>query len=126
MKRFTSSRQRLGLLAEDLSCRYLAKRGFHILERNYTKRCGEIDIVAAKNEVIHFIEVKCVSREIKTLRPEDQMSHSKQSRLARTIEEYLAEHDVGLWQVDLVCLIVDGRHRMARVWMIPGLILAEN
>ncbi len=126
MKRFTSSRQKLGMFAEDLSCRYLAKRGFHILERNYTKRCGEIDIVASKDEVIHFIEVKCVSREIKTLRPEDQMSRSKQYKLARTIGAYLAEHDVGLWQVDLVCLIVDGRHKMARVWMIQGLILAEN
>ncbi len=126
MKRFTSSRQKLGLLAENLSCEYLVKRGFQIIERNYTKRCGEIDIVARRSGVTYFIEVKCVSREITTPRPEDQMSLSKQSKFARTIDIYLSEHVIEIWEIGLVCLIVDLRRRVAKIWMYKGLILEEN
>ena len=39
------------------------KRGFKIIERNYLKKWGEIDIVAVKNRKYYFVEVKTVSRE---------------------------------------------------------------
>ena len=48
----------LGDIAEDKACDYLSDLGFQIIERNYTLRGGEIDIIALKDEVLHFIEVK--------------------------------------------------------------------
>ena len=48
----------LGNIAEDKACLYIQERGFQIIERNFTLRGGEIDIIAIKDEVIHFIEVK--------------------------------------------------------------------
>ena len=45
-------------LGEDKACEYLKKLGFKILERNYRKTYGEIDIVAIDKNVLAFIEVK--------------------------------------------------------------------
>ncbi len=47
-----------GNLAEDRSCEFLLESGFYIVERNFYSRFGEIDIIATKDEVLHFVEVK--------------------------------------------------------------------
>ncbi|MDR0747509.1 MAG: YraN family protein [Helicobacteraceae bacterium] len=47
-----------GFEAETRACEWLVSRGFEITDRNFQKRFGEIDIVAKKSEVLHFIEVK--------------------------------------------------------------------
>ena len=47
-----------GNLAEDKACDFLLSLGFIIIERNFYSRFGEIDIIALKDEVFHFIEVK--------------------------------------------------------------------
>ena len=45
-------------LGEDKACEYLKKLGFKILEINYRKNYGEIDIIAIEKDVLAFIEVK--------------------------------------------------------------------
>lgn len=47
-----------GFAKEDDATDWLVSRGFEIVERNFQKRFGEIDIIAKKSGVIHFIEVK--------------------------------------------------------------------
>ncbi|SFV58422.1 Predicted endonuclease distantly related to archaeal Holliday junction resolvase [hydrothermal vent metagenome] len=45
--------------SETLATQFLEQEGFVILERNYfARKLGEIDIIAEKDEVLHFIEVK--------------------------------------------------------------------
>jgi putative endonuclease len=45
--------------SEDLATMFLEQEGFVIVERNYfARKLGEIDIIAQKDEVLHFIEVK--------------------------------------------------------------------
>jgi len=53
----------IGQKGEEIACYYLEQRGYEILKRNYYDRVGEIDIIAYKEYVIHFVEVKSVSRE---------------------------------------------------------------
>jgi putative endonuclease len=110
MKLFTSKTQKIGESGENEAEKYLKSNGFSIIERNYTKKWGEIDIIAQKSNILHFVEVKSatitdVSRE--TLRPEENMHHFKIKRLGRTIETYLLEKDISdnqLWQFDLICV----------------------
>ena len=47
-----------GNIAEEKACSFLYDNGFIIIEQNFYSRFGEIDIIAVKNEVLHFVEVK--------------------------------------------------------------------
>jgi len=47
-----------GQVAEDIATRYLEDQGYKILDRNWKTKFCEIDIVASKNGVVHFVEVK--------------------------------------------------------------------
>src|SRR6188508_1416838 len=104
-KVFTSQSQKTGEKGEQIAVRYLENKGFSIIERNYTKKWGEIDIVAIKDTVIHFVEVKAKTHSglerprSDQYRPEDGMHPWKVARLRRMIETYLAERRVaGDWQ----------------------------
>lgn len=126
MKQFTSKNQKIGQFGEDLAERFLVKQGFSVIERNYTKRSGEIDIVAKNKETLHFIEVKTVSCEnindvsCETLkiRPEEQFHERKFYRFTKTIEFYLAEKGVSYetdWQIDLLTVYLDINEKKAKV-----------
>lgn len=63
-KVFTSDKQKIGKLGEELAKKFLMKHGYSILEENYTKKYGEIDLIAQKEGNLHFVEVKSlVSRQ---------------------------------------------------------------
>lgn len=47
-----------GNIAEERGCEYLRSQGLRIVDRNVYNRFGEIDIIALKESVLHFIEVK--------------------------------------------------------------------
>ncbi|MBP6883811.1 MAG: YraN family protein [Candidatus Pacebacteria bacterium] len=128
-KVFTSETQKIGELGENIAVRFLMKRGFQILERNYTKKWGEIDIIAGANDKLHFVEVKSVSRvNIKDndYRAEDNMHPWKLQRLARTIQTYLLHNKIGddqTWQVDLLVVYLDLKLKKARVKVVSDIIL---
>lgn len=47
-----------GRAAEEEVAKYLSSRGYKILDRNWKNRWGEIDIIAERNNCVHFVEVK--------------------------------------------------------------------
>ncbi|MCG2694717.1 YraN family protein, partial [Candidatus Parcubacteria bacterium] len=61
-----TQKQIIGNLGEGIACNYLKNEGFNIIERNYWKPWGEIDIIAQKGAILHFVEVKSVSSVLKT------------------------------------------------------------
>ncbi|HEY4513582.1 MAG TPA: YraN family protein [Candidatus Paceibacterota bacterium] len=134
-KVFTSKTQQTGEIGENVAVRFLVKHGFSILERNYTKKWGEIDIIAERANKIHFIEVKSVSREtlnnvthetMDQYRPEDNMHPWKLKRLARTIQTYLLSNktsDEKEWQVDLLVVFLSVKENKARVKVVSDIIL---
>ncbi len=78
-----------GNLAEDKACEFLLNNGFSIVERNFYSRFGEIDIIATKDEVLHFIEVKSgldYESAIQNITPQ------KLSRLIKTGNVYLKKN----------------------------------
>lgn len=133
MKVFTSNSQKIGKLGEDVASIFLTKKGFNILERNYTRKWGEIDIIAEKNKKLYFIEVKSVSHTFgvnntvtrETFRPEENMHPSKLGRLKRTVETYLIHNRTGNreWQFDVLLVYIDLFHRKSKVVVIPHIIL---
>ena len=140
-KVFTSETQKIGEIGENIAVKFLVKHGFSILGRNYTKKWGEIDIIAEKDTRLYFIEVKSVSREtLNTFipksfnssderyqyRPEDNMHPWKLKRLSRTIQTYLLSKripDEKEWQVDLFVVYLSQKERKARVKVVSDIIL---
>jgi len=55
-----SEKRRIGNIGEDLAEKFLVKRGYKIIERNYLKKFGELDIIAASENIRHFVEVKSI------------------------------------------------------------------
>jgi putative endonuclease len=136
-KKFTSKTQKTGELGEKIAERFLMKHGFSILDRNYTKKWGEIDIVAERQNKIYFIEVKSIvsfkieeskdRKETKSqYRPEENMHPWKMKRMARVIQTYLLSKkipDEKEWQVDLLVVYLDLENKRAKIKRISDLIL---
>lgn len=112
-------KQKIGKLGEDIATRFLVKRGYEVVERNYLKRTGEIDIICQKDDKLYFVEVKSVSRENITTdsyRPEDNIHEAKILRLSRTIEIYLSEKEIDLdWEIIVVTVVIDSISKTAKV-----------
>lgn len=124
----------LGDLGENIACEFLAKHGYRVVERNYLRKWGELDIVARKGDMYHFVEVKSVScvtlprvsneTVSDTYRPEDNMHPWKLKRLGRAIQTYLLEKNVDEdWQLDLLTVKISQRDRKARVEVVENIIL---
>jgi putative endonuclease len=134
-KIFTSEKQKIGEIGENIATKFLVKRDFSITERNYTKKWGEIDIVAEKKNKIYFIEVKSLSisnlenvsqETLDQLKPEDNMHPWKLKRLSRTIQTYLLSKKISEekeWQVDLLVVFLDLENKKAKVKVVSNIIL---
>lgn len=135
-KVFTSKTQKIGELGEGIACKYLSKRGYIIIERNFTLPVGEIDIIATKDGITHFIEVKAINvpratdkiREItqNTIRPEENMHPKKLERLYRTIMSYMSyKKDVvkDKWQLDLLCIYLCPEEKWAKVKTVENIVV---
>ncbi len=127
-----TEKRKLGDIGENVACDFLKKKGFEIKERNYLRKWGEIDIVAIKLNIIHFIEVKSiscatldsVSRVTDNYRPEDNMHPWKLKRLSRVIQTYLLEKRLDQeWQLDLITVKIDQKNRKARAEIIENIII---
>lgn len=119
-----TEKRKIGDLGEEIACRFLVKKGFSIVERNYLKKWGEIDIVALKDKKIYFIEVKTVRYvEGVSFKPEDNAHPWKLKRMARIVETYVSEKGiVGEWQCDLITVELDFDTKKAKVKVVPHII----
>ena len=118
-------KRKTGDIGEEVVCQYLERKGFRVLERNYLRKWGEIDIIAEKGDLISFVEVKTVTRAT-GLRPEENMHPAKLKRLHRAIQTYLLDRKVSEerpWRVDLACVYLDFSTRKATVEVIENVIL---
>ncbi|OHA79596.1 MAG: hypothetical protein A2675_02580 [Candidatus Yonathbacteria bacterium RIFCSPHIGHO2_01_FULL_51_10] len=123
-----TKKQEIGALGEDIACKYLKNKGFVIVERNFWRKWGEIDIIAQKGGIIHFFEVKTLSRENlgsvtrenDGFLPEENIHPKKIERMLRAVQSYLAlvEGDEVEWQCDAVAVWVDVSKKKAMVRMI--------
>ena len=81
------SNREYGNKSEDKAVRYLENRGFIVTDRNYyAKKLGEIDIVAVKDGVLHFIEVKSSHR---SFEPVYNITTSKLHKIIKSAQYYM-------------------------------------
>ena len=78
----------MGNWGEEFACAMLYSKGYEILERNFRCRMGEIDIIAQREDVIIFAEVKTREKDIAGT-PAEAVDAQKQKRIRRIAEYYL-------------------------------------
>ena len=136
MTKNKTKKQIIGQKGEDEATKYLKVKGFRILDRNYRKPWGELDIVAQKGSVLYFVEVKTVTRscvetkfqvsqnlvsgsEDDFYEPEDNIHPWKIKRLSRAIQTYLLEKkidDEAEWQIDAISIYLEkGTNKLLKV-----------
>lgn len=117
-----TEKRRLGDIGENVACMFLEKHGYRVLERNYLRKWGELDIVAEKGNMVHFVEVKSVTHGT-SMRPEENMHPGKLKRLHRAIQTYLLEKRVDKdWQLDLVTVEIDETKRTATAQILENIV----
>lgn len=118
-----SPKRQLGDVGEGVACKYLESKGCRIVERNYLRKWGEIDIIAKKGDLLIFVEVKSVSSRaeervshenigsngspheiggaaisqgsrVTGYRPEENVHPAKLKRLHRAIQTYFLDHKI--------------------------------
>lgn len=80
-----------GKQGEDIAASFLLEKGYFILERNWRFKHWEVDIIAAKNNKLHFIEVK-TRNSLRYGKPEESITREKMTHLKNAAEEYQYRH----------------------------------
>lgn len=79
-----------GKQGEEHAANFLKKNGYKILDRNYRCRLGEIDLIAGKNGMVVFVEVK-LRKNDRFAGAMEAVNFSKQQKLRKTALLWLAE-----------------------------------
>ncbi|HMJ45785.1 MAG TPA: YraN family protein [Ferruginibacter sp.] len=86
-----ASHNQTGLSGEGMAVKHLIEKGFDILHQNWRHSHWEVDIIASKDGILHFVEVK--TRKTKKFgHPEESVSKKKIQNLIDAAEEYLHLH----------------------------------
>ncbi|MCX6036757.1 MAG: YraN family protein [Chloroflexi bacterium] len=101
----SNRRQVFGRWGEDAAAEYLTANGYTVLARNVHSAHGEIDIVASKDGLLVFVEVKTRSSHTFAY-PEDSVTRRKQAYMLSAAEEYLQAHPESgeSWQFDVIAV----------------------
>lgn len=114
-----SVKRKFGDLGEKIAEKYLKNKGYDIIEKNYLKPWGEIDIVAKNRGMIVFCEVK--TRETKHVEhylAEASVNRLKIKKLQKICETYFMEKRYPIdqkWQIDVLAIAIDQETKKARV-----------
>ena len=98
-----------GDLGEEIASRYLTRRGYAIVERNYRTRRGELDLIARRGDTLVFVEVK-LRRGTAYGDPLEAVAPRKRHAIRLMAEEYLSERDPNFQNLrfDVVGILLRG------------------
>jgi putative endonuclease len=116
----------LGNFGERVAASHLEAKGYEILERNWSVREGEIDIIASKPDELVFVEVR--SRRGRSFgTPEESITGRKAAHVRAAAAAYLLEHPDApdTQRIDVVVLELDAKGRVLRVEQIENAIEDE-
>ena len=76
---------------ENRAAAYLVSKGFEIIERNWRTKGGEIDIIAYKNDILVFVEVKTLPNGTMDM-IQRELNYQKRQRIIKTSKRFLLNH----------------------------------
>lgn len=114
-----SQKRKFGDIGEKIAARHLERKGYQIVDRNYRKPWGEIDLISKKAGLLVFCEVK--TRDAKNVEhylAESSVNYLKIKKLQKICETYLAEKRYPYdqkWQIDVLAIVVDKENKKAKI-----------
>jgi len=114
-----------GQLGEKLAQDFLKGRGYEIVATNYRTRDGEIDIIASKDDVLVFVEVRAKSsRAFGT--PEESVTLRKKQKLVLVAQDYVQKHEIKEpWRIDFIAVELDSKGNPLRIEQIENAVGEE-
>jgi putative endonuclease len=117
------TKQEIGQLGEKIASDYLKKKGYKILDKNYSKnisglKLGEIDVVAEKDGTVVFFEVK-TKKSKDNIFPEEKINFRKKRNIQKMAEIWLDEKRISQetkWQIDIISVNLDLDKRRAKIF----------
>ena len=123
-------RRKFGDMGERIAEDFLVNKGYSVLDRNYKKRYGEIDLIAKDGKDLVFVEVKTRSnRNIQNFLPEQSVNRLKMRKLQKICEVYLAEKRYGphqRWQIDIIAISLDTETKKANIRHIENAVWEQR
>ena len=116
MKQFNRT---LGKLGEEVAEEYLTKRGCQLIEKNYSTKFGEIDLIVSQGDTLRFVEVKLKKGDFFGT-PEEMIGTNKLGRVQRMAEYYLMENkniakQYEIYSIDAVCIVINEDEETERI-----------
>lgn len=118
-------KQLIGKFGEDVACKYLIKNNYKILDRNFSCRQGEIDIVGydIKNNEFVFCEVK-TRTSFNYGFPSEAVNKIKQKHILNSVKYYLHCKDIEdrFVRIDIIEIVIDIEHIKYKLNHLKGVI----
>ncbi len=94
---------------EEMAAHYLRENGYQIIDQNNSTKFGELDLIATKNDILVFVEVKFKQTEDFGT-PEEMIGINKLNQVRRTAELYLLTNpdiakNYDKYQIDAICIV---------------------
>lgn len=113
-----TKKSEIGKVGEDLATEYLKNKGYKIIEQNFRKPWGELDIVAkAPNKTLVFVEVKTMSQNKEGIQPEDQLTKAKLRKTQKAASLYAGHYPEKInykkgWRIDLIAIVLSAPNNL--------------
>jgi putative endonuclease len=126
-QRKPKTKRELAIIGEEHAARYLASRGYRVLERNFRTSRGEVDIIAERKGTLCFVEVKARSSD-EFGEPREAVTPWKQRRIRTAAAVYVSSREgrERLTRFDVVEVLVSQRGKVEKINLIEGAFQAGS
>lgn len=120
---FSLNKRLQGKVFEELTAKYLTKRGFSIIQKNFTIHGGEIDLITKYKNLIVFVEVKSLRSE-QFIKLEETITRKKQRTLIKACQIWLYNNHLENinWRIDFLGVVKDKDGKINRLQHLVGAI----
>lgn len=105
------NQQQLGQVGEELAAKHLINSGYEILEKNYSWKKGELDLICEKDELLVIVEVKTRQTAIFG-QPYEAVSRKKQLQIIKVANTFITQRNIDLEvRFDVVSIVINSHRK---------------
>lgn len=127
MSQSGGSRGATGRRGENIAASWLTSRGYRIIERNWRRPCGELDLIAERDGEVIAVEVK-TRRGDAMGAPEEAITPAKSRKLIATLQTYLMERgdEQARCRIDVIAVRLDHTGRWLEIVQYPNAVSLDG